>query len=307
MENVKGRKRPVSQWKRNLRTTAALLSVLALLGCQNLMQGAPGGRVLGAASGVGKGTASSYAEFDANGAPRAIGVIFQAGALDGLPSDHSEGHHCYDRNKDGKLDFENECSGWYEWVIPLPSEAARNSDIPFKWIGLNWNPHGHIPPGVYDLPHFDVHFYMAPIAKVYSIEAGGCGPEYVRCDQFAIATRPLPSRYMPPDYKSVDAVAPAMGNHLIDLTSPEFHNHKFTRTWIYGTYDGRVTFYEEMVTRAYLLSRPAKCFPLKSPPAVDVTGYYPTVSCIRYLAPEDAYTVSMEGFVLRKASAAAQR
>ena len=38
-----------------------------------------------------------------------------------------------------------------------------------------------------------------------------------------------------------------MGNHLIDPTSAEFHGKKFTRTWIYGAYDGHVTFVEEML------------------------------------------------------------
>ena len=26
-------------------------------------------------------------------------------------------------------------------------------DIPFKWVLFNWNLHGHVPPGVYDLAH----------------------------------------------------------------------------------------------------------------------------------------------------------
>jgi hypothetical protein len=289
---------------RNLRTTALLFSTLAILGCANDKQtGAPSGRLLGANSSVGKGTVSSYAEFDKGGAPKAIGIVFNAAALDGLPSAHSDGHHCFDQNKDDKIDLEKECFGSHEWVIPLPSEAARRSEIPFKWVGLNWNPHGHIPPGVYDLPHFDVHFYIEPIEKIFAIAPGPCGPELVRCDQFKVATKPLPSNYMHADFKSVDAVAPAMGDHLIDLTSPEFNKQKFTRSWIYGAYDGRVTFYEEMVTREYLLSQPATCFPLKSPPAVSVKGYYPTQSCIRYLAQAKEYTVSIEGFTLREASA----
>lgn len=281
-----------------------LLVPLAVLGCSSGVQpGSTAGRVLGANSVVGKGMVSSYAEFDRNQVPKAIGIVFHANALEGLPAAHSDGHHCFDRNNDGTIDSKEECFGSHEWVIPLPSEAARRADIPFKWVGLNWNPHGHIPPGVYDLPHFDIHFYIEPIEKVFAIAPGPCGPEFVRCDQFKIATRPLPSNYMHADYKSVDAVAPAMGNHLIDLTSPEFRKMKFTRTWIYGTYDGRVTFYEEMVTRDYLLTRPAACFPLKSPPAVAVRGYYPTQSCIRYDAGAGEHTVSMEGFVLREASA----
>ena len=281
-----------------------LLATLIVLGCSDRTQpGDSTGRALGADSSVGNGTVSSYAEFDKNGAPKAIGVVFQANALEGLPAAPSDGHHCLDRNNDGTIDLKEECFGSHEWIIPLPSEAARRVDIPFKWVGLNWNPHGHIPPGVYDLPHFDIHFYIEPIEKIFAIAPGTCGPEFVRCDQFKIATKPLPSNYMHPDYKSVEAVAPAMGNHLIDLTGPEFNKVKFTRTWIYGTYDGRVTFYEEMVTRDYLLSRPATCFPLKSPPAVGIKGYYPTQSCIRYLSQSNEYTVSMEGFVLREASA----
>ena len=288
-----------------LRNAVVLFVGLAILGCSDISQdGAPTGRVLGTNSSVGKGTVSSYAEFDKNGAPKAIGVVFQAGALDGLPSAHSDGHHCFDRNNDGKVELAKECFGTHEWVIPLPSEAARRSEIPFKWVGLNWNPYGHIPSGVYDLPHFDVHFYIEPIEKIFAIGSGPCGPEFVHCDQFKLATRPLPSNYMHSDFKNVDAVAPAMGNHMMDLTSPEFDKKKFTQTWIYGAYDGRITFYEEMLTREYLLSQPATCFPLKSPPAVGVRGYYPTQSCIRYLAQSKEYTISMEGFVLRDASTA---
>jgi hypothetical protein len=280
------------------------LTTLAILGCSdNKQAGVSTGRSLGASSSVGKGMVSSYAEFDKNEAPKTIGIVFQASALEGLPTAKSDGHHCFDQNKDGKIDLQTECFGTHESVIPLPSEAARRPDIPFKWVGLNWNPHGHIPPKVYDLPHFDVHFYMEPIEKIFAIQSGPCGPEFVRCDQFKIATRPLPSNYMHPDFKSVDAVAPAMGNHLIDLTGPEFNKKKFTRTWIYGVYDGRLTFFEEMVTRDYLLSRPDACFAIKSPPAMAVRGYYPTLSCIRYLPQGNEYTVSMEGFVLREATA----
>jgi hypothetical protein len=288
----------------NLRKLALLFTTLAIMGCSNNKQaGVSTGRSLGAHSSVGNGTVTSYAEFDKDGAPTAIGIVFQASALDSLPTVPSDGHHCFDRNKDGKVDLQTECFAAHEWVIPLPNETARRSDIPLKWVGLNWNPHGHIPPGVYDLPHFDVHFYIEPIEKVFAVEPGPCGPEFVRCDQFNLATKPLPSNYMHPDFKNVGAVAPAMGNHLIDQTGPEFNGKKFTRTWIYGVYDGRVTFYEEMVTRDYLLSHPTACFPLKSPAAVGVRGYYPTQSCIRYRSQANEYTVSMEEFVLREASA----
>jgi hypothetical protein len=143
---------------------------------------------------------------------------------------------------------------------------------------------------------------MAPIADVLAIRPGPCGPDLVDCDAFATAKTPLPAGLMHPDFSDVDAVAPAMGNHLVDLGGREFQGEPFTRTWIYGVYGGRVTFYEEMVTLAYLLSRPDACEPIKSPPAVAVGGYYPTQRCVRYEAGADAYVVSMEGFVYREAS-----
>ena len=290
--------------KSKLRKTVLLVATLTIMGCSdNKQAGESTARSLGANSSVGNGTVSSYAEFDKSGAPKAIGIIFQASALEGLPSAPSDGHHCFDRNKDGKVDPQTECFASHEWVIPLPSDAARRSEIPFKWVGLNWNPHGHIPPGVYDLPHFDVHFYIDPIEKVFAVAPGPCGPEFVRCDQFELATKPLPPNYMNPDFKNVGAVAPAMGNHLIDQTSPEFNGKKFTRTWIYGVYDGRLTFYEEMLTRDYLLSQPTACFPIKPAAAVGVKGYYPSQSCIRYNSQANEYTISIEGFALREASA----
>ncbi len=286
-----------------IRNCSVALSVALLLAaCAIPPQATPDVRALGAPSTIGSGTAAAYAEFEASGAVKAIGVVFSDGALANLPGARSDGHHCFDLNKDGKINLDAECAGWHEWVLPLPSEAGRQPDLPFKWALLNWNPHGHIPPGVYDKPHFDVHFYIEPIEKVFAIESGTCGPERVRCDQFAQARLPVPANYMHPDFRDVGAVAPAMGNHLVDLTAPEFTGVPFTRTWIYGAYEGRVTFYEEMVTLAYLASRPNDCFPIKKAAAVALSGRYPTLSCIRYRPATSEVTVSLEGFEQRAAA-----
>ena len=283
--------------------TAFAMTGVLLAGCATAPGTATPPRALGANSPLGGGTVASYAELGPTGAPTAIGVVIAARTLDTLPAAPSDGHHCYDANKDGAVDLHTECRGWHERVLPLPSEASRSPDIPFKWALLNWNPHGHIPPGIYDAPHFDVHFYIEPIENVFTIESGPCGPEQVRCDQFAQGRKPVPAAYMHPDFKDVEAVAPAMGNHLIDLSAPEFNGVPFTRTFIYGVYDGRVTFYEEMVTVKFLRSQPATCSPIKTPKAVAVAGYYPTRSCIRFDAGRSEYTVSLEGFELRPASA----
>jgi hypothetical protein len=47
-----------------------------------------------------------------------------------------------------------------------------------------------------------------------------------------------------------------MSNHLIDIGGEEFQGERLSLSWIYGIYVGRVTFYEEMASLAFLQSRP---------------------------------------------------
>jgi len=276
--------------------------VLAAAGCSSERAATSAGRMLGWQLKMGDGTVSSYAELESGDTPTSIGVVWSASALEGLPIDSDE-HRCFGRDKDGAKVADTKCQHTHEFVIPLPDAVARRTDIPFKWVLLNWNPAGHIPPGVYNFPHFDVHFEMGPIADVFAIEPGPCGPEMVRCDQFKTARKPLPANYLAPDYVDVEAVVPAMGNHLIDTTGPEFGKEPFTRSWIYGVYDGKVIFYEAMVTRAHMLSKPNGCTPIKAPKAVAAAGFYPTEYCVRHNATTGEYSVSMEKFARRDASA----
>lgn len=275
-------------------------TAVTFIGCGP--QSASGERALGQSWKFGKGLVTTFAEVDEDRVPSVIGVIFSQGALEGMPTEASDQHHCFDRDSNGSVDPMTECFMSHEAVIPLPDLVATRADVPFKWVLFNWNPMGHIPPKIYDVPHFDVHFYIEPIANVFAIQDGPCGPEYVRCDQFERAKKPLPPNYMHPDFTDVEAVAPAMGNHLIDLTGPEFNGGKWERNWIFGIYDGKVTFYEEMVTLEYLRSKPNTCNAIKSPPAVGLSGFYPSESCVRYDAATGELLVSMETFTYREAS-----
>jgi hypothetical protein len=258
--------------------------------------------VLGWRASLGQGQVSSFARFQPDGTPAAVGILISADAIASLPTEVTDQHHCVDRDGDGKVTRPAECNDGHEFVIPLPDSVSRRADMPFKWVLLNWNPRGHIPPGVYDVPHFDVHFYMQPIARLFAIADGKCGPEFIDCEDFEIARQPVPEAMMHPDFKDVEAAVPAMGNHLVDVGGPEFNGVPFTRAWIYGVYGGQVTFYEEMVTVAYLLEKPDVCNAIKQPPAVAVSGFYPTRSCIRYVPSTNEYSVSMEGFMMRQAA-----
>lgn len=287
-----------AQWSYQLRTPPVFGLVLAMILTACNSDGLR--RELGHSVKLGQGEATSYIDYSGGDVPEAIGLLLSAGALQGLPQE-TDGHHCFDGNDDGQIDRVSECNHANEWFIPLPGSASRNGDIPFAWILLDWNTHGHGPPGVYDHPHFDVHFYIQSMEDAAAIDEGECGPERVRCDQFALATKPLAERYLPEGYINVDAVTPGMGNHLIAPSAPEFNGQTFMRTWIYGAYDGEITFVEEMLTRAYLLSQPDACFAIPQPQAYAVAGFYPTLSCIRYDPQFDQYSVSMEGLQYRGA------
>jgi hypothetical protein len=285
--------------------TAAVVLLLTTSG--GAASGAAAGRTLGWRAQLGQGDVTSFADLQEGGAPRAIGIMISAETLATLPAEPSDLHHCYDRDGDGVTAQATECLHTHERVVPLPDAVTQRGDVPFSWVLLNWNMNGHMPPGVYDVPHFDVHFYIASIEDTFAIHDGPCGPEFVACDDYAMAKMPVPANLMHPDFKDVDAVAPAMGNHLIDVGGHEFHGQGFTYSWIYGVYGGKVTFWEQMIALSYLESRPNMCAPIKTPPAVEAAGYYPTQQCIRYEADADAYVVSLEGFVYREASEHAAR
>lgn len=251
---------------------------------------------------MGQGSVRSYLALDTAGGPVELGLLIHRSSLEGLPRERSTSGRCFDLNGNGQIDPPDECEGDYEFVVSLPSEVRDRADIPFRWIGANWNPAGHAPPGIYHLPHFDFHFYVVDEESVRAIKTGTCG-FFMDCDQFEIATRPVPARYVHKDHVNVDAAVAAMGNHLIDLTSPEFAKppQKFTHTWIFGAYDGRITFYEPMITLEYFQSNPNGCTAIKQPQAWERPGYYPTRYCIRHHAKADKYTVSLEGFRYRNA------
>lgn len=260
---------------------------------------------------LGDGTLRTYTQ-RTRGIPLAMGVTFPASALQNLPAPVSDAKHCFDKGGDDRIDLHKEGAVGHERVLDLPPRFRRTVDTPFEWSLTNWNPEGHIPLGVYNVPHFDFRFYIQPLTERNQIRPGPC-PVLTNCDDYARAKLPVPQRYYPPDFRDVDAVEPAMGNHLIDPTAPEFHGRPFTHTWIYGTYDGEITFYEAMITKKWFDDQRSgstdttdttgdRCAPFKQPEAWQRPGWYPTTYCIAYRENRDDYTVALTDFRYRQAS-----
>lgn len=89
---------------------------------------------------IGNGMAWTWVRFDKETKkPVSLGVTLTETALQGLPTEVPA----------NMVEMEE--------ILPLPRGVK---DLPFTHATLDWNPKGHVPPGIYDVPHFDFHFYV---------------------------------------------------------------------------------------------------------------------------------------------------
>ena len=283
----------------------AVLALSAALGLAAFMAPRTGETRLlhGPAVAVGGGTASLYVEVGPHGEPRAVGIALTDAAMGGLASRMNTTSRCHDKDGDGTF-AHGECLGDFQSTLSLPAEAA-SLGIPVRWATVNWNPEGHMHPAppVWSAAHFDFHFFLAEQATIEGIRPGPCG-EFIDCEDFKRASTPLPPRHLPDGYVDVGAAVPGMGNHLVDSRDPELADPSlgFSSTFIYGTYDGKLTFLEPMVSHAFLASHPDRCVPIRTAQAVAVGGWYPTRYCVRYDAGSTTYRVSLDGLEHRDAA-----
>jgi len=252
-----------------LPLAAVVLIGLAGCGDDEKPSTAPtGGTAYGSAQAVGNGTARTFVTWGSDGNPTSVGVRLTAAALTGLPTDPS---------------------GMFERDLEFPPEAAKT---PYDHLGLDWNPVGHEPPGIYNLPHFDVHFYMIDQASQDAITGIGA-------DSSVAVRSPAPEE-IPAGYIQGPGVVPRMGVHWIDPTSPEFNGATFTTTFIYGFYDGHMIFEEPMVTAAFLTSKQNFNQALKLPQVYPrANRYYPTSYSVHWDAQTSEYVISLDGLQLR--------
>jgi hypothetical protein len=282
-----------------LALVIAATSVSSLSGAGD---GVPGTeRRFGGTVRLGDAQARAFVNVDEkSGASLEIGVALEEQALEGLPkagSGHHGGHtmpHTY--------------------ILELPEEYAK----PFKFVELNWNPAGHEPAGVYEgVPHFDFHFYtitqaereaIVPTDPQFAAKANNVPPaEYVPPFNAALA---------PPGLKPADVAVPKMGLHWVDVRSPELQRllnkpeayKPFTATFIHGSWDGRVTFWEPMITRAHILAKKTatepsvrdEVIPIPTPARYQVPGYYPSAYRITWDAKAKEYRIALTQLTWRE-------
>jgi hypothetical protein len=219
------------------------------------------------------GKAWTWVQIDPNGAPLRLAVSLTDAALKSMPaSGHGDGHSHGDM-----------------WTLKFHSKA---NVTPFNHLMLNWNPNGHEPEIFYGKPHFDFHFYTTTPQEVAAI------PPY-DVDSLKFKNWPAPS-YFPANYFNPGGGVPQMGAHWVDPTSGEFNGLGFTETFIFGSFDGKVTFYEPMITKEFLMNNANFERSIPQPAKVQKTGYYPTKQ--RVIKHDGLTEIILDKFVYRTQS-----
>jgi hypothetical protein len=230
------------------------------------------GTYLGQFTILGNGTVRTWVKYH-NGKPASLGITFSETALQGLPTAEQ-----LPKNMP-----------MMEYELALPPEAKATG---FDHISLDYGPLGHEPKNIYDKPHFDVHFYMTSPAERKKITAQG--KDLAICEKKPAAGL-LPAGYILPPATSI----PRMGMHAMDPSGAEFRGGEFTQTFIYGYYNGKMTFIEPMIAVSYLATKPNFSTPVKTPAIYEKPGFYPTRYSISFDEKRREYTVALDGLTWR--------
>jgi hypothetical protein len=185
----------------------------------------------------------------------AIGMVIPAATVKALPAHRSEA------------------------VYPLEGAGLVRS------ANLQWHPVGHEPMHVYDVPHFDLHFYTISEDVRRTIVPG------------AAAGTVKPARaILPPGAILAPGFVPGMGMHAVPGTQPEFNGGKFTISPILGYWNSELAFFEVMFTKGWLVKNLDKEAAYPQPASIHQHGSYPTRYSVHYDEAADAYTVSLTHF-----------
>jgi hypothetical protein len=254
-----------------LRIAGAAAAAVMLAACTSATSGKGDGTFYGTPVSFAGGTVRSYLVMR-GGMPSELGIAVDQAAMAGLPATGpGEG-------------------GSTMLDVPLPSRAL--AETPYRLAEVDWNPNGHPPAGVYDVPHFDFHFYTITAQQRDAID-----PSDPQFNQKA-GNNP-PASQLPAGYVAIPGAVPHMGVHWVDPSSPELQGQPFTHTFLYGTWNGQVIFMEPMVTRAFLQGKPSFQAPIPQPQSFADAGAYPTTQAIYWDSGTSSYRVALRDFTQR--------
>jgi hypothetical protein len=210
----------------------------------------------------------SWIKTDVNGNPSSIGVTFKQSAF---------------------VSLESQSDTMFVMSLPflaLGPDAFGILAPPFDHIEVDWSKNGDPKPSVYDVAHFDVHFFVVSEGAQNAVMAGSDS-----------LTTGMDTKYLPSGYMLDMNAEAMMGVHAMDTTGKEFHNQPFDHTLMYGFYQGNLYFMEPMVAKTYLDSKTNFSADIRQPQAFKKSGWYPTKYNIGFDGTSNTYTISIDNFV----------
>jgi hypothetical protein len=235
-------------------------AVMAVSNGSTITASSAGAERAGERKPLGAGYAYSWVRSDAAGKVGSFGLSFDEKALTQLGDEEKE--------------------------IALALPAVDGA--PFRTAVIDWNPHGHPPAHVYDVPHFDFHFYTIGESERMAIAPKGADAD----------AKPA-AELLPAGFITDGETIPMMGKHYLSPGNPEFTGGSFTASPIFGYYGGHLIFVESMVTLAYLNGKPSLSKPLAQPARYEKNGAYPTQWSVSYDAAAHRYDVAFGGMAVR--------
>src|SRR5215212_11365652 len=155
---------------------------------------------------IADGTAHTVVRTNSEGRLTAISVVFTPELLENLP-----------------VPAAHEQMPDFAYVLPMPTTGSKTF---VNHVVINWNPAGHPPPHIYEVPHFDFHFYFVGEAERNNVSFASAAESGEPAQQ-------PPGELMPAGYVIPPGTAvPQMGVHAVNLSAPEFQHQPFTATLI---------------------------------------------------------------------------
>jgi hypothetical protein len=219
----------------------------------------------GEAVSVGSGSMRTWIKTDNSGKPVSIGCTISESAIASLPASDT----------------------MFMLMLPMMSGGMNMTmPAPFDHIEVSWAPNGDAGSTVFNHAHLDCHFYTIKSSSQMSIMMG-------------MDTTAIDANYFPQNCMTDHEVEANMGMHVYDTLSAEYHGVPFDHTFMYGFYQGNMTFIETMCAKSFLDAKSSYTGDISQPVAFKVAGYYPHKYSVSYNAGSKEYAYSLDELTAR--------
>ena len=248
--------------------------VLTFAHCKKNDVATLGGETTGEKNAFGNGNIQTYAFTDNTGSLTEAGIIVDDAALQNLPV---------------VLMTVPFLMAFTTNSLDFPATVADQTGI--THLCFDYYPRGHDPVFAYGVPQ--INFYYHYQTEADRLMVGLLPADSTKFQKVLLAGE------VPPTFIDPKGYVPKVGAHLVDVAAPEFNGVAFDKGWIYGKYDGKLTFMEELVSMAFLQSvTTIQSFDVKQPTIFPRSGkLFPTKYNVAHNATTNQYKIFLSGFV----------